>query len=261
MMRMKLYNSFLFIMSCGVLSALAVSNVKSGELSMEIQPISETDNIRGLIKPSTTAILSSELQARITSIPFRDGQRFKKDEILIGFDCSLYHAELAAAKAEHNARLKKYENNKELLSLNAISNIEVEISEAEVEKAKADVQIASIRVSDCIIKAPYDGRVIELLVNEHESVPGGEELISILNDKELEIELIIPSKWLNWLSVADKFEFLVDETNKKYPAKVTRIGSSVDPVSQTIRVTGIFESLSEDILAGMSGTAIFEETQ
>lgn len=219
----------------------------------------ELNDIRGLVKPVTNATLSSEIMGRVVKLPFRMGDNFIKGQTLVEFDCSLHNAELAAARAKLEAEKKKYENNLQLLKLNAISNIEVDISEINVKTANAEKQIASVRVRYCVIKAPYDGRVIETNVHEHESVTPEQTLISILSDKQLEIELIVPSAWLTWLQRDIDFRFRVDETGKEYQAKVAQLGASVDPVSQTIRVKGVFVSDTERVLSGMSGTARFKE--
>ncbi len=219
----------------------------------------DLDNIRGLVKPVKTATLSSEIPGRINKLPFTLGDAFKKGQSLVQFDCSLYNAELAAARAELEAEQKKHENNLKLLALNAISKIEVDISASDVKKADAEKQMAEVRVRRCVIRAPYDGRVIETMVNVHESVGPDQDLLSILNDKQLEIELIVPSGWLTWLQKGVGFRFLVDETGKDYKAKVAQLGASVDPVSQTIRVKGVFESDAGEILSGMSGTARFKD--
>ena len=218
----------------------------------------DINNIRGLVKPVTSATISSELSARIIKLPYHMGDAFTKGKTLVQFDCSLHNAELAAAKAELDAEQKKYENNLQLLALNAISKIEVDISATNVKKADAEKQIANVRVRRCLIRAPYDGRVIETLVNEHESVNPDQPLISILSDKKLEVELIVPSGWLTWLKKDIKFQFLIDETGRSHKSKIAQLGASVDPVSQTIRIKGIFESNSGEVLSGMSGTATFK---
>ena len=220
----------------------------------------DLNNIRGLVKPVTSATLSSEIMGRVIKLPFKLGDSFNKGQTLVKFDCSLHNAELAAAKAELQAEKKKHENNQQLLALNAISNIEVDISATTVEKAAAEKQIASVRVQRCTIRAPYDGRVIETSVHAHESVGPDQPLLSILNDKQLEIELIVPSNWLTWLQRGTPFRFTIDETGGDYQAKVSQLGASVDPVSQTIRVKGVFVSNTGNVLSGMSGTASFKTT-
>ncbi len=228
--------------------------------AQDLRPLdSDLSNIRGLVRPVTKATLSSEISGRITKVPFRLGDSFKKGQVLVQFDCSLYNAELAAANANLDAEKKQFENNQQLLQLNAISKIETDISETIVKKAEAERQIANVRVSRCTIHAPYDGRVIDVSVNEHESVSMDQDLLSILSDKTLEIELIVPSIWLNWLKRKTSFQFHVDETRQRYQAHVSQLGASVDPVSQTIRVKGKFETTPTNVLSGMSGTAVFTE--
>ncbi len=220
-----------------------------------------SDNVRGLIKPVEKAVISSEITGRINNIPFKSGDRFKKGDLLVGFDCSFYRADLASAEASYKSRQHVYENNKELLALNAISDIDVSISESEMQVARAARTMKAIRVNQCKIKAPYSGRVIEVAVNEHENVPADKEILSILNDSDLEIELIVPSNWLNWLSENESFSFQIDETGKMLEAKISKIGAVVDPVSQTIKLIGKFEGELDSVLSGMSGTAQFKEIE
>jgi hypothetical protein len=47
-----------------------------------------------------------------------------------------------------------------------------------------------------------------------------------------------------------------DETDKTYPAAITRVGGRVDPVSQTIKVFGEIRGEAAELMAGMSGRAI-----
>ncbi|MCG8379570.1 MAG: hypothetical protein MI865_08875, partial [Proteobacteria bacterium] len=120
------------------------------------------DNVRGLIKPVEKAVISSEIAAKIKRIPFKSGDSFKKGDLLVDFDCSFYRADLASAEAAYKSKQNVFENNKQLLALNAISDIDVSISEAEMEVARADRTMRAIRVGQCKIKAPYNGRVIEV---------------------------------------------------------------------------------------------------
>jgi membrane fusion protein, multidrug efflux system len=217
------------------------------------------DNVRGLIKPVEKAVISSQIDARISKIPFKSSDKFNKGDTLVSFDCSFYRADLASAEATFKSKQNIFENNKQLLALNAISDIDVSISESEMEVARADRTMRAIRVGQCKINAPYSGRVIEVAVNEYETVTADREILSILNDNELEIELIVPSNWLTWLTAGELFSFLIDETGKTLDAKVTKIGAVVDPVSQTIKLIGRFNESLEGVLSGMSGTAQFKQ--
>ena len=217
--------------------------------------------LRGIVKASTQAVLYSQIQGRISQIPVKEGQRFEKGATLVAIDCDKYRAELAGALAEHEAKDKTFRNNKELTKLNAVSTLELEISEAEAKKAAAAIRLAEINVRSCHIAAPFSGRVVAVMVNEHENVFPNDKLLSLLDDTSLEIELVLPSSTLAWIKRKSPFTFTIDETRREYPAKVKEIGANVDPASQTVKVVGSFGALPADVLAGMSGTAQFASGQ
>ena len=217
--------------------------------------------LRGIVKASTQAVLHSQIQGRISQMPVKEGQRFEKGAALVEIDCDKYRAELAGALAEHEAKDKTFRNNRELTKLNAVSTLELEISEAEAKKAAASIRLAEINVRSCHIAAPFSGRVVAVMVNEHENVFPNDKLISLLDDTSLEIELVLPSSTLSWLKRKSTFTFTVDETRREYVAKVKEIGANVDPASQTIKVIGAFGAIPADVLAGMSGTAQFSSGQ
>lgn len=229
-------------------------------LTLLAQPLYAEDAapVRGLLKPLHEATLSSEILAKIADLPIREGKRFKKGEVLVRFDCARYKAEQAAAQAEYAARKKTSDNNAELASYNAAATLQVEVSQAETAKASAQLDAASAMLGGCTILAPWAGRVVETVAHAHETVAPGKELLRILDDSKLEIDVLVPSKWLSSLKVGTPFRFKVDETGKDYPAKVTELGARVDPVSQTIRLTGSLDNQDTGLLAGMSGSAAFE---
>jgi membrane fusion protein (multidrug efflux system) len=221
----------------------------------------ELSTIRGLVKATAQATLASQVQGRISQLPFKEGQRFKKGDLLVALDCSKYEAELASAHAEHWGKTKTYENNVQLAQHQAVGELELEISQAEAEKALAAVRGAQVNVNGCTIRAPFPGRIVKMIVNEHENVFPNDQLISLLDDSLLEIELVLPSKSLTWLKAGTSFEYAIDETGLRYPAVVQDIGANVDPASQTVKVKGLFRTQPAKVLAGMSGTASFAEVR
>lgn len=219
----------------------------------------ESGVARGIVKAASQAVLYAQVQGRVNHVPYKEGQRFLKGATLIQLDCDKYRAELAAASAEHDGKQKTFQNNKELAKLNAVSTLDLEISEADAKKALAAMRIAEITVRGCQLAAPFAGRVVGVMVNEHEHVFPNDKLLSVLDDTSLEIELVLPSTSLAWLRKQSKFTFAVDETHRGYPARIKEIGANVDAASQTVKVTGVFDVLPTDVLSGMSGSAQFEE--
>ncbi len=223
-----------------------------------IQVIKQESGVaRGIVKAVSQAVLYAQIQGRVNQVPYREGQRFAKGATLVQLECDKYQAELAAAAAEHEGKSKTFQNNKELAKLNAVSTLELEVSEADAKKSGATRRIAEINVRGCHLAAPFTGRVVDVMVHEHENVFPNDKLLRVLDDTSFEIELVLPSMALTWLKKQARFTFVVDETGQGYAARVKEIGATVDAASQTVKVTGVFDSLPKDVLSGMSGSAQF----
>jgi multidrug resistance efflux pump len=104
-------------------------------------------------------------------------------------------------------------------------------------------------------RSPFNGIAVEQKVQEFQYATPGQPLLEILDDRSLEVELIAPSRWLAWLKPGYAFTVHIDETDKTYPADITRVGGRVDPVSQTIKVFGEIRGEATELMAGMSGRA------
>lgn len=215
-------------------------------------------SLRGLLVPRAEATLSSQISAVIADIPVRAGERFKRGDTLVRFDCAIQRGQLKKSEAELNAAKRSLEVKRELAKLASVSGLELELAEAEAAKAEADVAIAQAVVTLCVVKAPYDGRVTELKARSHESAQAGQKLMDILDDGILEIEVIVPSRWLEWLRPGAPFALKIDETGKSYSGQVSKLGSRVDPVSQSVKIYGTLKNSASELLAGMSGEVAFQ---
>lgn len=209
--------------------------------------------LRAQIKARESTQISSEMAGRINQLKIRDGQRFTAGQVLVGFHCSMEEAQLTKAKATLEKKQKTYEVNKKLQKLNSISTLELDVSKAEEAEAQAEVRVGQAALERCIIKAPFSGKVVEVTARAYQSVREGDPLLEIINEKDLEIEFIAPSRSLPQLKPSNHFKVTLDETGKAYKAEIIRLGGRVDPVSQTIKVYGRIIDNSAEILPGMSG--------
>jgi RND family efflux transporter MFP subunit len=224
-------------------------------------PSPDTVQVRGVIKPKEEVLFSSKIAARIATMPFKEGARFKKGALLVGFDCSRLRAEANAAWAANRASKEIQKQSVALDSYNAIGKSEVQIAHAKAAQTGAEAEAIEAQIKDCTISAPFSGVVVENMAHQYENVGPGKDLTKVLNDDELEVHLVAPSSWLSWLQVGSTFRFKVDETGRTLGGKIIRLGASVDPVSQTVRVVGTFSPHNDVVLPGMSGSADFPQVQ
>lgn len=209
--------------------------------------------IRAQLLPRRYTTLAAEIGAKIQRIGVQEGGRFRAGEVLVRFDCSLQQAQLNKGKAALQAAEQTLKANQRLSELNVVGKVELSQSEAEMEKAKAEVASNETMLAKCSVHAPFSGRVADQKVREQQFVQPGQAMIEIIDDSSLELEFIVPSKWMVWLRPSYPFTIKVDETGKSYPAKIQRIGARVDPVSQTVKLSATIDGRFNDLIAGMSG--------
>lgn len=209
--------------------------------------------IRAQLLPRRYTTLAAEIGAKIRHLPVPEGGRFRAGETLVSFDCSLQQAQLNKARAALNGAEQTWHANQRLNELHSVGKVELDVSQAEVEKARAEVASNATLIAKCAIQAPFSGRIAEQKVREQQYAQPGQSLLEILDDSSLELEFIVPSKWMVWLRPGYGFQVKIDETGRSYPAKVQRIGARVDPVSQSIKLSAVIDGKFPELVAGMSG--------
>ena len=240
------------VVFCNVFCIDQVSGQKMG-FNAPVSP----DKIYGKLRSQHSTLLSSEIPARIERILVREGDSFKKGASLINLDCSLINAKYEKLEAILEAARAKLSIEKRLLELNSTGELDVKNAEAEMGKITADMKAGRVRLSKCVIKAPFSGRVVEVKMGEHQFAKVGVEIIKIIDDINLEIVFMVPSSWVNWLKIGYDFLYHVDETSQAYKARVIQRGAQIDAISRSIIIIGATNKPQRELIPGMSGVVQF----
>lgn len=224
---------------------------------LDAAPASQGRDVRVQITATTATTIGASMAGRLAQFPLKDGDRFKEGQLLARFDCGVQDGTLARARAAQDKRRKIAEISEKQRQLGSNSALEYEVAQAELREATAEAAAAQSVAARCTLAAPFSGRVAAVMAKEFQHVGEGAPLLEILNDRSLEMEMMVPSRWLSWLKVGTRFEVAVDETGRSYTAELTRLSGKVDAVSQSIKVYGRIPSGGDDLLPGMSGRAQF----
>lgn len=226
------------------------------------EPIStEPDQTyRVIIDPKYSTKLSAEVATPVKKIYKRFGESFSKGDVLIQLDDRVYQSNLKKAQAVLSRARTEYDGKKQLFHDNVASLFELKEAEANVAIAEADLAKAEKDLDSTTIKAPYDGKVVDLKIEEYELPKVGDDLIDVLYDKVLLAKVLIPSTLLPKIHPGDPFRIRVNETDKTITAKIQRIGAVIDPSSSTIQIEGEINNEDEKLKPGMTGSVIFDES-
>lgn len=226
--------------------ALAASSAASAAPEVRAQVVAET---------STT--IGAPMSGRLNQFPLHDGERFKQGQVIARFVCAEKESTLMHARAVYDGRKTVNDSKQRLRALGTSSEVEYKVAESDEEEAAADVKTAQTVVDDCTVAAPFTGRVSAVYTHNFQFLQTGAPMLDVLSDKDLNVEMIVPSMWLTWLKPGSAFNVAIDETGKSYPATLVRLSGKVDAVSRSIKVYGRIDNPPDTLLPGMSGRALF----
>lgn len=214
-------------------------------------------SVRVLVLPAGETVIASPVPGRIAKLHVGLGVPFKQGSVLVSLDCDEPQARLAMAKADQAAATEQYEAKLRMQGLEQASDVEVALAASAVAKAKAQIDLYQFQISQCSIRAPWDGRTTKLHVRSFMSVSAGQPLLDLVRSGLLLMKLNVPSSWISTLKMGQVFDVTIDETGQTYQARVHRINGRVDPVSQTIELEATMTKSYPELLPGMSGVARF----
>ncbi len=178
---------------------VVVSDVKTGMVAEKYEFI-------GTIYYVEVSDVASEVNGKVESVSFEEGQRVKKGDILVRLSADLLEKQLAATRASYEQVLIEHE--KAILDLKRIENLIKQGSVSEqlydehrfrvmgLEKKatsiEADVERIKVELGKKRIRAPFDGVVIERAVDRGEWLSPGSKVATIARDDTVDVVVDVP---------------------------------------------------------------------
>lgn len=185
-----------YLVSSGTLKDMMAGFDPAGKgMQVRLDEVSRGNLVRtvsapGLIEPRTKVSISAQVSARVIALPFREGQRVKRGDVVVKLDAVDLAAALDSAKAALKAEEARFEGakaslanattefgrKKELFGSKDISKSELDLAEADyrraestynsalasIEIAKAGIQRAQKDLDNTVIISPMDGIITTL---------------------------------------------------------------------------------------------------
>lgn len=210
-----------------------------------------------LVRAGEDTTLSSQMAGKIRRVNIGLGDAVKAGAKLLEFDCSEQVAQQQAADAEYRGARETHLSRLRLQALGAAGELDVTLAAASAEKARGQLALRESLTAYCTVVAPFSGRIARLRVKVAESVPVGHPLIDLVNPASLRGQLFVPAAWVTWIKPNTPFEVKFRESGRSYPARVSKLNSRVEGVSQQLEIEARFEGAGAGLLPGMVGTAVF----
>lgn len=214
----------------------------------------EEESVLVVFAASRDVVLSSRVASVVTSVRRELGQSFGQGETLVEMDDAVYRARVAKMRALHEEAKVDLAAKEKLFADRTLALTELQAARTRAEVAGADLAAAMVDLDACVVQAPFQGRVADVRVREHESVRPGQELIEIIDDRVLYASFLAPAKALVSLRQGQTLTFRVEETGEMVDGRVSHIGAVINPVSSTVKVQAEVKNSEGKLRAGMRGS-------
>jgi membrane fusion protein, multidrug efflux system len=227
-----------------------------GPLTVEgfvVQPssVSEDVEVPGTLLPSEETQIRAEVSGRIIQLNLPEGTVVPKGFLLVKlFDQDL-QAQLRKLQVQLEIAVKTVERQKELLSINGISQQDFDLAALNVDNLKADIQTVKISISKTEIRAPYEGQIGLRSVSLGAYLSPSDIITSLREVRQLKLEFSVPEKYAKNISKGYVVKFMVDGGKKQHAAIVIATEGNVEANTRTLKIRALVASPDNELVPGV----------
>ena len=191
-------------------------------------------DVTGTIEANEQVELRSETAGNITGIYFNEGSRVEKGQLLV----KVYDQDLQASLKQIQVQIKLAQEtnyrNEVLLSKQAISKEEYDISQTSLNSYQAQAELIKAQIKKTEVRAPFSG-----VIGLRNISPGGYlspqgSIATLVNIDPAKITFSIPERYLNLVHVNSKVNFTVESSARQFTGIVYAIEPNIDVNSRSI---------------------------
>jgi len=211
----------------------------------EVNPLQEFVGSVGFDKKSKIASQSSGIAKTIN---FEVGKKVKKGDVLVSIDSDILNAQIKAATSSvdmYKFQLKNTKKNylryKALVVKKSIaqkvfddSKLAYDVANASLITSQAKLNELKIQKSKKVIRAPFNGVIVEKNVNMNEWLNLGYNVATVVNTQDVEIIFNLPLTFINGLKTGDMYDVTI--AGKIVKAKLYAAIPSGDKLTRTFPV-------------------------
>lgn len=212
--------------------------------------------IKTVLFPFRDTVVSARVESVLKNYKFRQGQPFKAGDTLAELDDSRYVIELSRITEQLRFNKNTYEDKKELREKKYASDAELRKAEYDFHISEIAQQEAKLNVSFCTIKAPFNGKIVEIMTHEFETTRSGQTLCRIIDDNQLLAVMNVPITDSALTTVGTKVKIHLDQKDMTAAGTIYEVSPQADHRTGTVRIRVLIENPQSLFFAGMTGTLL-----
>jgi membrane fusion protein, multidrug efflux system len=206
---------------------------RTEHLSLEVEAL-------GNARASESIDVTSKVSNVVTAIRFTEGQQVRQGDILVELDGAQARADLAVADAALQESASQLKRSRELYATKVLSDQQIEQIESTYSANVARVAAARSRLSDTVIRAPFNGRVGLRRASVGGLVAPGTVITTLDDTSTIKLDFTVPERVVAAMKPGLTLEAMsVAYPGKVFEGKVASVDSRVDPSTRSVVVRAL----------------------
>lgn len=268
----------LLLSSCSTQEA-PTTNRKARVLQVTAQDFYKALMFPGRSRPAKSVNLAFRVSGQLIELQALVGQEVKKGDILARIDPRDFKFQVANIRGnmlQVEASLRLAETESERFSnlferdSGAVSEILVKQKKeavnnllGQLKSVQANLETAERALKDTILKAPYNGTIVAVFVDNYEQVNGTQFILRLISTEEIEVLIDVPDRIISSIKDARNINVKFDALpGTPFKATIEEIGSEASQTTRTFPVTLLVVPPEGTYLfPGMTATAFLEQAR
>jgi membrane fusion protein (multidrug efflux system) len=229
---------------------------------VKVQTVTNEFEAVGSFEADEVVTIVSEIDGKVLNLPFEEGKRINKGQLIAKLDDSQLAAEVARAEALRDQSKVTYGRIKTVVDQKAGTVQDLDNAAAELKVAEANLALAKARFAKTRIVAPFDGRIGVRHVSVGTFLRAGQKIAEVANLDNMRVSFPVPERYLNQLKRGGKV--LVSTSahpQEQETGQIIAIEPVVDPDTRNGHVIARVPNQKQNFFPGMSAnisTVLYE---
>jgi len=216
------------------------------------QPVTESLSLIGSLAANEMVEIKAEADGTVQEIPFNEGQRIEKGQLLIQLDETKFATALAEAESNFRLSQANFERAKQLFTDKLISQQEYDQTAANFDVNRALLDRRKREMKDARIYAPFSGIMGARNFSPGQVIARNTVLTWLVDLDPIKVELNVPERFVSQVQVGQTLELKVASyPTNRFHGKVYFIAPAVDPNTRTTLVKAQIPNPRLELKPGM----------
>lgn len=242
---------------------IAEMDPKSSEKARRLvttAPVGRTDfqhyvEIQGSVKADDYVDVTSETAGRILRLTVDEGDQVRAGQLIAELDLEQLQKQIDEVHKSLELANTVYERQKRLWEKNIGSEIQYLEAKNSKERLEKSLETLKYQLTKSEVHAPAAGVVERVALQAGELAMPGAPIVQILNPRKLKVTAAVPETYLRAVRRGERVRVEFPALNLEQDARVSLIGTSIDPANRTFEVEADIQSenglLKPNLLAVM----------